>query len=112
LRINVESDIIGIGTVLAVAECGGPSIPFRMGRVDAIVAGPPGVPEPQQDLATHTEIFRQQGFTSSEMIGLVACGHTLGGVRFPDFPGIVPAPADGAQLIETFDTTPAFDNSV
>jgi catalase (peroxidase I) len=112
LRINVESDIIGIGTVLAVAECGGPSIPFRMGRVDAVVAGPPGVPEPQQDLATHTEIFRQQGFTPPEMIGLVACGHTLGGVRSPDFPGIVPVPADGSRLIETFDPTPAFDNSV
>ncbi|KAF9486235.1 heme peroxidase [Pholiota conissans] len=107
-----KSDIIGVGTVLAVAECGGPSIPFRMGRVDSFVAGPPGVPEPSQDLATHTETFRKQGFTQSEMIGLVACGHTLGGVRFPDFPDIVQAPEDGSQLIETFDTNSGFDNSV
>ncbi|KAF9486236.1 heme peroxidase [Pholiota conissans] len=107
-----KSDIIAVGTVLAVAECGGPSIPFRMGRVDSFIAGPSGVPEPQQDLATHTEIFRKQGFSQSEMIGLVACGHTLGGVRFPDFPDIIDSPPDGSQLIETFDTNPGFDNSI
>ncbi|KIM42111.1 hypothetical protein M413DRAFT_70963 [Hebeloma cylindrosporum] len=107
-----RSDIIAIGTVVAVAECGGPTIPLRMGRVDALVAGPAGVPEPQQDLASHTASFRRQGFTQSEMIGLVACGHTFGGVRTPDFPDIVPATADGSQLVVTFDSTPKFDNAI
>lgn len=95
----------------SVAECGGPIIPFRMGRIDAVVAGPPGVPEPQEDLAAFTESFRRQGFTKEEMIGLVACGHTLGGVRFPDFPQIVDSP-DGEQKIDAFDTSPKFDNAV
>ncbi|KAL0064075.1 hypothetical protein AAF712_008934 [Marasmius tenuissimus] len=81
-----------MGTIFAYAHCGGPnhaSIPFRAGRVDAKSAGPPGVPEPQQDLQSHIESFRRQGFTQSEMIALVACGHTVGGVRKADFPTIV-----------------------
>ncbi|KAJ8094267.1 hypothetical protein PM082_006806 [Marasmius tenuissimus] len=86
------SDIIAMGTIFAYAHCGGPnhaSIPFRAGRVDAKSAGLPGVPEPQQDLQSHIESFRRQGFTQSEMIALVACGHTVGGVRKADFPTIV-----------------------
>ena len=83
-----------------------------MGRVDALVAGPAGVPKPQQDLASHIASFRRQGFTQSEMIGLVACGHTFGGVRTPDFPDIVPATANGSELVVSFDSTPKFDNAV
>jgi catalase (peroxidase I) len=83
-----------------------------MGRVDALVAGPAGVPQPQDDLASFTASFRRQGFTPTEMIGLVACGHTFGGVRTPDFPDIVPATANGSILVEPFDSTPKFDNAV
>lgn len=75
------ADIIALGAVFAVAGCGGPLIPFSAGRVDATRAGPPTVPEPQQDLASHQASFRRQGFNETEMIALVACGHTLGGVR-------------------------------
>ncbi|KAJ8094317.1 hypothetical protein PM082_006857 [Marasmius tenuissimus] len=87
------SDIIAMGTIFAYASCGGPThahIPFRAGRVDATSAGPPGVPEPQEDLQSHIENFKRQGFTQSEMIALVACGHALGGVRKAEFPTIVP----------------------
>ena len=98
--------------MLTVAECGGPTIPLRMGRIDALVAGPAGVPQPQQDLASHTASFRRQGFNPTEMIGLVACGHTFGGVRTPDFPDIVPATVNGSQLIVSFDSTPKYDNAV
>lgn len=112
LKPPSESDIIAIGVVMAVAECGGPTIPLRMGRVDATGPGPTGVPRPEQDLGTHTESFRKQGFTKTEMISLVACGHTFGGVRSPDFPEVVATPADGSQLLLDFDTTPKFDNAV
>ncbi|KAE9405955.1 heme peroxidase [Gymnopus androsaceus JB14] len=84
------ADIIALGAVFAVP-------------------GPATVPEPQQDLATHIESFRQQGFNETEMIALVACGHTLGGVRQVDFPLIV---TDTSIDVETFDTTPAFDNTI
>ncbi|KAK7040204.1 hypothetical protein VNI00_010010 [Paramarasmius palmivorus] len=103
------ADLIAMGTVIGAAACRGPIVPYRAGRVDAISAGPPGVPEPQQDLASHTESFRRQGFTESEMIGLVACGHTTGGVRRKDFPEII---HDSSVDLATFDSTTAFDNSV
>ncbi|KIK56945.1 hypothetical protein GYMLUDRAFT_173768 [Collybiopsis luxurians FD-317 M1] len=103
------ADVIALGAVLAVAGCGGPFVPFSAGRVDATEAGPPTVPEPQQDLASHTESFRRQGFTPTEMIALVACGHTLGGVRQVDFPLVV---TDNSTILQTFDTTPAFDTAV
>ncbi|KAJ3809543.1 heme peroxidase [Lentinula aff. lateritia] len=103
------ADTIALGAVLAVAGCGGPLIPFSAGRVDATEAGPATVPEPQQDLASHTEAFRRQGFTPTEMIGLVACGHTLGGVRQVDFPLVV---TDTEVDVQTFDTTTNFDNVV
>ncbi|KIK56950.1 hypothetical protein GYMLUDRAFT_229970 [Collybiopsis luxurians FD-317 M1] len=103
------ADVIALGAIMAVAGCGGPFIPFSAGRVDATEAGPPTVPEPQQDLASHAESFRRQGFTPTEMIALVACGHTLGGVRQVDFPLVV---TDSATVLQTFDTTPAFDTAV
>ncbi|KAE9408320.1 heme peroxidase [Gymnopus androsaceus JB14] len=103
------ADTIALGTVLAVVGCGGPIIPFSAGRVDATVAGPATVPEPQQDLATHIELFRQQGFNETEMIALVACGHTIGGVTQVDFPTII---TDPSVVVDTFDTTPAFDNAI
>ncbi|KAJ3982561.1 heme peroxidase [Lentinula detonsa] len=102
-------NVIALAAVFAVAGCGGPLIPFSAGRVDAIEAGPATVPEPQQDLASHTEAFRRQGFTPTEMIGLVACGHTLGGVRQVDFPLVV---TDTEDFLQTFDTTTNFDNAV
>ncbi|KAJ7243967.1 heme peroxidase [Mycena rebaudengoi] len=103
------ADSIALGLVLAVAGNGGPIIPFRGGRVDARVAGPPGVPEPTQDIQTHTDMFRRQGFSPTEMIQLVACGHSLGGVRNPDFSDMVPD--EGGRKF--FDTTQGiFDNNV
>ncbi|KAH8823949.1 heme peroxidase [Flagelloscypha sp. PMI_526] len=80
------ADIIAMGVVVAYQSCGGPTIPYRYGRIDATQAGPSGVPEPHQDLQSHTDSFARQGFSLSEMISLVACGHTLGGVRKDDFP--------------------------
>ncbi|KAF9077113.1 heme peroxidase [Rhodocollybia butyracea] len=103
------ADVIALGAILAVATCGGPFIPFRAGRIDATVAGPATVPQPQESLATHTEDFRQMGFNATEMITLVACGHTLGGVRQVDFPDII---ADSEEAFVDFDTTPAFDNTI
>lgn len=97
-----------MGVVHSVIACGGPFIPYRAGRVDTHVPGPATVPLPQQDLATHTELFRMQGFNATEMIQLVACGHTLGGVRNPDFPTIVTT----ADTLTRFDGTDAFDTVV
>ncbi|PPQ76605.1 hypothetical protein CVT24_013073 [Panaeolus cyanescens] len=111
-----NADIIAIGAAGAVADCGGPIIPLRIGRVDAQKAGNPGVPEPEQDLQTHTEKFRLQGFNTTEMIELVACGHTMGGVESEDFPLIVdirPKDPTLPSVSASFDnTTNKFDTSV
>ncbi|KAF9477280.1 heme peroxidase [Pholiota conissans] len=105
-----RSDLIALGTVWGVVSCGGPLIPFRPGRIDATAAGRYGVPQPQEVLSLATERFRLQGFNQSEMISLVACGHTLGGVRNTDFPSIVQIPGPTVVLKE-FDGTDAFDSA-
>ncbi|KAH7101154.1 heme peroxidase [Auriculariales sp. MPI-PUGE-AT-0066] len=88
--------------LLTLHESGGPEMPFRGGRVDALVPNDPGIPQPHHDIDTLTAIFAKQGFNSTEMIGLVACGHTIGGVRQAAVPDDVP-----------FDSTfVTFDNKV
>lgn len=94
---------------------GGPQIDFRGGRVDASQADSPGVPEPQQSLEAHIAAFARQGFTQTEMISLVSCGHTFGGVQNTAFPTIVPPSSDpnDTEGDVLFDTTGAhFDNNM
>ncbi|KAF3038337.1 hypothetical protein E8E12_006985 [Didymella heteroderae] len=82
------ADLVALSTVLAVGNCGGPKIPLRVGRVDATEGGALGVPEPQQDLDTHKKKFAKAGFSTEDMIAMVACGHTMGGVHGKTFPEI------------------------
>ena len=86
---------------------------LRAGRIDATEANTAGVPQPFQDLDSHVASFARQGFTQEEMISLVACGHTFGGVQHSAFPDTVPA-QDGVDDVDaTFDSTPFnFDNDV
>lgn len=107
------ADIIAMGAAFGVFTCGGPVLDYRAGRKDAVSAGSFGVPQPQEDLPTHTESFRRQGFTSTEMIALVACGHTVaGGVRSADFPQIVAPVAGNTITLSNFDTTSTFDSKM
>ncbi|KAJ6559723.1 heme peroxidase [Mycena capillaripes] len=97
------------------SNIGGPEIAFRGGRVDAVEPNLPGVPEPQQDLESHIASFARQGFTQTEMIGLVACGHTMGGVQHDPFPDIVPELKDpnSTESVAHFDSTNVnFDNNI
>ncbi|KAF8189020.1 heme peroxidase [Pholiota molesta] len=103
-----RADLIALGAVWGVASCAGPVLPFRGGRVDALAPGRFGVPQPEEGLALATEHFAAQGFNATEMIALVACGHTLGGVRNVDFPTVVQVPGPQAVL-RAFDGTDAFD---
>ncbi|KAF8193460.1 heme peroxidase [Pholiota molesta] len=109
-----RADVIAFGATWAIAACGGPVLKFRGGRKDAAGPGLPGVPEPDQPLTTHAEKFRLQGFNATEMIQLVACGHTIGGVQSVDFPEVVNANASdpSAVVVADFDTTPQFDTAL
>ncbi|KAK1726180.1 WSC domain-containing protein [Colletotrichum acutatum] len=101
-----------MSVVVANAGCGGARMPFRAGRVDASTAGPAGVPEPQTPLNTTLATFAKAGFSQSEMISLVACGHTLGGVHSrnnPHITGLDPSPDTVTKFDSTFDD---FDNRI
>lgn len=109
------ADVLAMGTIIAIEHCGGPEINFRGGRIDAKVPNNPGVPQPQDSLESHTEAFKRQGFNQTEMIGLVACGHTFGGVQGATFPDIVPEKNDptNIQSNQLFDSTGVtFDNKI
>jgi hypothetical protein len=105
------ADLIALGVYSGVRSCGGPAVPMRGGRRDATGGGPTGVPQ----LADGTIVFRSRfnriGFNATEMVQLVACGHTLGGVHTANFPAIVPA-GTAPNDYQLFDTTLEFDNKI
>lgn len=106
------SDLIALGASLSTRVCGGPAVPVRGGRVDATSAGSVGVPQPQNAISLFINQFQRMGFTQAEMIGLVACGHTIGGVHTTEFPALVPA-GTAANNESALDSTPeVFDNKV
>ncbi|KAL8794244.1 MAG: hypothetical protein Q9195_003198 [Heterodermia aff. obscurata] len=105
------SDIIALGLYAAVRSCSGPAVPFRSGRIDATEAGPVGVPLPQNSLFTFQNQFARVGFNATEMIQVIACGHTLGGVHASNFPQIVP-PGSAPDDVVHFDTTTKFDEKI
>lgn len=108
------SDLLAMSVAVASFACGGAKMPFRAGRIDAQEAGPSGVPEPSTDLKTTQDTFTKAGFSTSDMIAMVACGHSLGGVHSTDFPEIVGVEADpNNDTVAHFDTEFAdFDNGV
>ncbi|KAG8164199.1 hypothetical protein KVR01_006117 [Diaporthe batatas] len=108
------SDLLAMSAIIASFSCGGAKIPFRAGRIDAQEAGPAGVPEPSTDLNTTQQAFTKAGFSTEDMITMVACGHSLGGVHSTDFPEIVGVEADpNNDTVAHFDVEFAdFDNGI
>ncbi|KAL3419570.1 WSC domain-containing protein-like protein 5 [Phlyctema vagabunda] len=106
------ADLIALGVSTATRSCGGPLVPVKPGRIDATAAGPLGVPQPQNSLFTFQSQFQRMGFTTSEMILMTACGHTIGGVHAGNFPTIV-IPGTVANDYALFDdTTDKFDEHI
>ncbi|RDL35895.1 uncharacterized protein BP5553_06507 [Venustampulla echinocandica] len=110
------SDLIGVGLSDSLASCDPTArrIPLRVGRIDATGPGPAGVPGPTDNIEFATAAFAKAGFSQSEMIQAVACGHSLGGVHHTNFPDIVEDPKDASNTDgrAPFDSTPAiFDNT-
>jgi hypothetical protein len=107
------SDLVALSVYAATRSCEGPIIPVKAGRVDAIAAGPTGVPLPTDSTNTLITKFESQGFNQSEMVALVACGHTLGGVHGQDFPTLVRGEGvDGNEFSHFDGTYAAFDSRV
>ncbi|KAI1310047.1 heme peroxidase [Xylaria venustula] len=106
------ADLLALGVYYAVRSCGGPIVPIAGGRVDATAGGPIGVPLPQNSAFTFQQQFTRMGFSQTEMIQVVACGHTIGGVHETEFPEIVPVGTtkDGEGPMDS--TVDKFDNRV
>lgn len=106
------ADLLAMSVVVANAGCGGTRMPFRAGRIDALEAGLAGVPEPDTPLVETRAKFAGAGLSEADMITLVACGHTLGGVHSrnnPHITGLDPTP----DTVTAFDSTSdSFDNAV
>ncbi|KAH7101481.1 heme peroxidase [Auriculariales sp. MPI-PUGE-AT-0066] len=102
------SDGLALLAVVAVENCGGLSMSYRGGRIDALEPNDAGVPEPDQDIDSHTAAFARQGFNQTEMIGLVACGHTFGSVQSSNFPDVVAVNETDPKV----DTGATFDDSI
>lgn len=105
------ADLIALGVAAAIGRCGGAKIPLRVGRIDATSAGPPGVPEPEDDIKTTLADLSRSGFNQADGIALTACGHAVGGVHNDEFGNIVDKSAIGpnnkrgrAPFDETVDT--------
>ncbi|KAL2072695.1 hypothetical protein VTL71DRAFT_12038 [Oculimacula yallundae] len=106
------ADQVSLAVILAVAGCGGNAnaIPLRVGRIDAVEAGPPGVPTPFTPLEPTLAQFAKAGFTATETIALTSCGHSLGRIHFSNFPDIIDNSAVSATNLNGgigFDSTPA-----
>uniref|UniRef100_A0A0B7JYH8 Uncharacterized protein n=1 Tax=Bionectria ochroleuca TaxID=29856 RepID=A0A0B7JYH8_BIOOC len=90
------ADLLAMSVIVSHSGCGGTTrIPFRAG--------------------TMLERFAMAGYSQEDMITLVACGHTLGGVHSHDHPDIVPGESGDRynDTVVKFDTTDGeFDNAV
>ncbi|KAI1139022.1 heme peroxidase [Hypoxylon sp. FL0543] len=106
------ADLIALGVYYAVRSCGGPVVPIAGGRVDAVAAGPIGVPLPQNTAFTFEQQFIRMGFNKTEMIQVTACGHSIGGVHEDEFPEIVPVGSTSNGEAPLDSTVAAFDNKI
>ncbi|KAF8750532.1 peroxidase family [Rhizoctonia solani] len=104
------SDLIALATYTAVRNCQGPPLIMRAGRIDATGPAPDGfVPGPSDSITTLLSKFANAGFNKTDMIQMVACGHTIGGVHGQFFPELT-GDSNKTNYVH-FDTTPAtFDN--
>jgi hypothetical protein len=109
------SDLLAMSVVVSHSGCGGATrMPFRSGRVDASAAGPAGVPEADTAIGDTMARFAKAGLSQKDMIQLVACGHTLGGVHSANSPQIVEGDSSMYNdTVVTFDASPEkFDNRI
>lgn len=126
---NSAADLLATSLIIAVARCGNLRVPLRIGRKDASEAGIMGVPEAHSDLSTTKQRFATAGFNegilclkepcktrrliaSADMITLVACGHSIGGVHSVDHPEIVPGKVSAENKLSFDSTKDILDNNV
>ncbi|KAF8626946.1 hypothetical protein AX15_004624, partial [Amanita polypyramis BW_CC] len=105
------ADLLTAAAYFALRKCGGPAVDVRAGRVDAQAAGPFGAPDPTETFHVHRMKFERANRTQSQMIKMIACGHSIGGVHGNDFPFVTldSAPDFTSHFDSTFNV---YDNHV
>ncbi|KAI8925834.1 heme peroxidase [Entophlyctis helioformis] len=104
-----DADLIAMAGIVTVTHCGGPEIPFKAGREDAVVpVSPKGrLPDDLDGYASIKAAMRRMGFTNEDMVALVVGGHSLGGAHAGISPHVTSEP------FVPFDSTPGiFDNDI
>lgn len=110
-RSGVAS-LIAAGAYASMRSCGGPILSVRGGYVDATEAGDSGVPQAGNSLPVLIQQFDRMSFNATEMIELIACGHSMGGVHNRELPQLVPN-GTGVNGEASFRSTVAtYDNLV
>jgi catalase (peroxidase I) len=89
-------------------------VPYRAGRVDATgpITTQYTVPQPQDSLASHTAAFARMNFSATEMIQLVACGHTLGGVQQFLHEDVIPPTSNAGEIVFDSWSYAIYDNQM
>ncbi|KAF8181865.1 heme peroxidase, partial [Mycena galopus ATCC 62051] len=108
------ADMIALTVIMSVGTCSSPSvyIPLRGERIDATMAGPLGVPEPETDIDTTLAEFSQAGFSQQDA---TVCGYPFAlhfAMALPLVPESAVTPNNTGGGVH-FDATPAmFDVDV
>ncbi|KAK2464444.1 hypothetical protein APHAL10511_003592 [Amanita phalloides] len=105
------ADVITAAAYFALRKCGGPAIDVRAGRVDAQSGGTFGAPDPTETFHVHRMKFERANRNQTQMIQMIACGHSIGGVHGNDFPAVTLA-SDPAFIAHFDSTFNVYDNHV
>jgi catalase (peroxidase I) len=110
--LTSAADLLALTLAISVARCGDIRVALRLGRKDATEASIEGVPEAHTDLDTTQKRFATISSDESEIVTLIACSHSIGGVHSVDYTDIVSSPIT-AENKAGFDTTLGeIDNNV
>ncbi|KAG0586604.1 hypothetical protein KC19_2G103000 [Ceratodon purpureus] len=76
------ADLIAVAGAAAVAECDGPVIPVKLGRLDSSGPDPEGkMPEETLSASDLKQAFQSKGFTTQELV-VLSGAHTIGNKGF------------------------------
>jgi L-ascorbate peroxidase len=104
-----NSDKIALGAQVAMTHCGGPKIPFKVGRKDTTKPTTPIglIPSGESTLDQTRVHFKRMGWTNEDIVALVTGSHTMGGVHGKNSPEVTKE-----EFIPFDDTAGIFDNHV
>jgi hypothetical protein len=109
-RVNMSrADMIALAGQVSVTHCGGPSLPFRPGRADAVIpVSPVGrLPDGAMRLDRARAAFDRMGWTNEDIVALVTGSHTMGGVHAMNSPNVT-----NRTFTPFDDTAGIFDNHI